>query len=418
MMKRAVISLLLCLLTFGIQAYTVKEIPNVHLSDSRRYTSDPDGVLSPRARATIDSLAADLRRKSSAEMAVVIVNNIDGADPEEFATDLFNSWRIGKEESNNGVLVLTVMDENYCIIRTGYGAEGVLPDITTGRIRREIMNPYFRNGLTDSAMTEGIRAIHTVMTDPDAAAELLDTYKHNRRQKEAGEEKEELLQILVALAIVGAAASLIIMLLYFSGMKKDGDNFTKRYKTLTNLQAAALAASFIGLGLPLLIFLFLRMRRNRLRNTPPECTVCRSPMRRLSKADGFVYLSPQQQTEQRLGSADYDVWQCPADGNTAVKEFPGITTAYSRCPRCGVRARHQVSDRIIQQPTRFRDGVGQRQFHCEYCGNDDFTNYPIMRQAPIIIGGGGRGFGGGGGGFSGGSFGGGFSGGGGSGGRW
>ena len=100
-------------------------------------------------------------------------------------------------------------------------------------------------------------------------------------------------------------------------------------------------------------------------------------------------------------------------------EFPGRTDKYTRCPKCGTRARHQISDTIIHQPTRYRNGQGQRRFHCEYCGNDDFTNYVMMRQAPVVIGGGGggRGFGGGGG-FSGGSFGGGFSGGGGSGGRW
>ena len=136
MIKRLFTLILILWSSIAAFAYTVEQIPNVQLSDSRLYTSDPDGILSPRAHATIDSLAADLRAKSSSEMAVVIVNSIDGADPEEFATKLFNTWRIGKKESNNGVLVLTVMDENYCIIRTGYGAEGVLPDITTGRIRR------------------------------------------------------------------------------------------------------------------------------------------------------------------------------------------------------------------------------------------------------------------------------------------
>ncbi|MDE6266808.1 MAG: TPM domain-containing protein [Muribaculaceae bacterium] len=417
MIKHLLTLLLLVTALLRADAYTVQQIPNVHLQDSRRYTSDPDGVLSVNARLTIDSLAADLRANSSSELAVVIVNSIDGADPEQFATELFNNWRIGKKESNNGVLVLTVMDENYCIIRTGYGAEGVLPDITTGRIRREIMNPYFREGQTDSAMVAGIRAIHDVMTDPDAASELIDTYTRNREESQKEETRRELLQIVVGLALMGAAASLIIILVYFSNNKKYGNDITGMFKTLTNLQAAALAASFLGLGIPLLVFAYLRIRRNRLRNTPPVCAACGATMRKVS-ADKHRYLNPQQQVEQRLGSADYDVWICPVDGNTEIREYPGPSNTYSRCPNCGTRARHLVSDKVIQQPTAFRNGQGQRRYHCEYCGKDDFTNYTIMRQTPIVIGGrgGGRGFGGGG--FSGGSFGGGFSGGGGSGGRW
>lgn len=419
MMKRLLIFLMLSVVGITLYSYTVEQIPNVQLSDSRRYTSDPDAVLSERARATIDSLAADMREKSSSEIAVVVVNSIDGDDPEEFATRLFNTWRIGKKESNNGVLVLTVMDENYCIIRTGYGAEGVLPDITTGRIRRDIMNPYFRNGQTDSAMTEGVRAIHAVMTDPDHAAELLDNYTRNREEREAAEERQELFELLLALAVIGGCATVIIAILFFSYRKSNGGNLTKFYQSLSNLEIASLASAFIGLGIPLLLFPFLRYNKKKLRNTPPNCKRCGTPMRKLGKTDGYSYLTPQQQTEQRLGSADYDVWQCPADGSTIAQEFPCRTNHYTRCSRCGVRARHLVSNKIIRQPTAHRNGEGQRHYHCEYCGDDEYTNYPIQSHGNVaVIPGGGRGGGFGGGGFSGGSFGGGFSGGGGSGGRW
>ncbi|MDE7154562.1 MAG: TPM domain-containing protein [Muribaculaceae bacterium] len=420
MIRRVLILFFLLLLAVGVQAYTVKEIPNVHLTDSRRYTSDPDNILSPRAHAVIDSLAADLRSRTSSELAVVIVNSIDDAEPEQFATALFNDWRIGKQESNNGVLVLVVMDENYCIIRTGYGAEGVLPDITAGRIRREIMNPYFRDGLTDSAMTEGIRAIHSVITKPDAAAELLANYETKRQQREAAADKMELLSLLALSAVFGGAMAFLLIFLYYRKRRKYGVTaLPKLYQSTLNLRAAALGTSFFGLGIPLLAYLFLRGRLKNLRDTPPACSGCSTPMQRLDKPQGFGYLTPVQQTEQRLGSADYDVWRCPSDGSVVTREFPGINSSYTRCPNCGARARHLVSDRVIVPSTTYRQGQGQRHYHCEHCGNDDYTTYHIPRKAPIVVvgGGGGRGFGGGGG-FSGGSFGGGFSGGGGSGGRW
>lgn len=420
MTGRLLILFFALLLGAGANAYTVKDVPNVHLTDSRRYTSDPDNILSPRAHAVIDSLAADLRSRTSSELAVVIVNDIDGAEPEQFATALFNDWRIGKKESNNGVLVLVVMDENYCIIRTGYGAEGVLPDITTGRIRREIMNPYFRNGQPDSAMTEGVRAIHTVITQPDAAAELLANYERNREQREAAADRQELLSLLAVSAVFGGFMAFLLIFLYFRNRRKYGGvaALPKLYQSTMNLRAASLGTAFFGLGLPLFAYFFLRGRLKSLRHTPPRCSGCSTPMTRLDKQQGFAFLTPVQQTEQRLGSADYDVWRCPADGQTVTREFPGSNSSYTRCPRCGARARHLVSDRILVPSTTIRQGQGQRHYHCEHCGNDDYTTYQIPRKAPVVVVGGGRGFGGGGGGFSGGSFGGGFSGGGGSGGRW
>lgn len=413
-------TLLTCMtLWFAAWSYTLEEIPNVQLTDSTRFTSDPDGILSKTTVATIDSLAADIRRRTTGELAVVIVNNIDGAEPEEFATRLFNTWKIGKSESNNGILVLTVMDENYCIIRTGYGAEAVLPDITTGRIRRDIMNPYFREEQPDSALINGVKAINSIVTSPEAANELIDTFVRNREENSKGEMLRELLHILIVMAFIGVMACVVLTILFKSNQKKNKQNLTQNYKYVTDLMTGSLVASFMGLGLPLIAYIFLRRKRSQMRDTAPGCSRCGTSMKRLDKRQGAMFLTPQQATEQRLGSADYDVWRCPSDGSTTVREFPGRTTAYSRCPRCGVRARHKVGDTIVHRSTHYRNGQGQRRFHCEYCGNDDYITYTIPRQSSgVIVGGGSHGGGFGGGGFGGGGFGGGLSGGGGSGGHW
>ena len=94
-------------------------------------------------------------------------------------------------------------------------------------------------------------------------------------------------------------------------------------------------------------------------------------------------------------------------------------TKYSRCPRCGTVARHVVDDRVLQAPTTRHAGVGEKTFHCEYCGNDDRQRYEIAREsdgagaaaalgAAALLGGrGGHSSGGFGGGFGGGSTGGG-----------
>ncbi|MDE5634350.1 MAG: TPM domain-containing protein, partial [Muribaculaceae bacterium] len=46
------------------------EVENVQLRDSRRYVSDMAGVLSPQALERADSILADIRSRTSAEVVM------------------------------------------------------------------------------------------------------------------------------------------------------------------------------------------------------------------------------------------------------------------------------------------------------------------------------------------------------------
>lgn len=87
--------------------YSVATVPNVHLTDSTRFVTNPDGLLSADAEARANAMLQTLMQQTSAEVVCVAVNDID-ADPDDFATELFRSWGIGKKDKNNGVLMLIV----------------------------------------------------------------------------------------------------------------------------------------------------------------------------------------------------------------------------------------------------------------------------------------------------------------------
>ena len=84
------------------RTYSVADVPNVHLDDSTRFVSNPDGILSDATVAGIDAAMRDIRRTSSAEAVVVVVDDIEGGDIDEFATDLFEKWGLGKSDKDNG----------------------------------------------------------------------------------------------------------------------------------------------------------------------------------------------------------------------------------------------------------------------------------------------------------------------------
>lgn len=148
-MKRLISYILTVVVALSAAAgvYKVDDLPNVQLADHTKHLVNPDGIVSPSGQARIDSLLLDARRKTSAEIVAVIVDDIDpDTDIDTYATELFTRWGIGKSDKDNGILLLVAKDRRKAVIRTGYGAEGVMPDIISGRILYDTMFPRFKAG--------------------------------------------------------------------------------------------------------------------------------------------------------------------------------------------------------------------------------------------------------------------------------
>lgn len=156
-----VLLLTLCLNGGAVAAaFGVNSVPNVRLQDKNNHVSDPDKVLSAEAVAAVNRAAAALEQKTGAEMAVVVLKNVGDNDARAFATDLFQHWGLGKKGRDNGLLVLLVTDppERSIIFETGYGLEGILPDVICYRLQQRYMVPDFRQGNFSAGMVKGVEA--------------------------------------------------------------------------------------------------------------------------------------------------------------------------------------------------------------------------------------------------------------------
>lgn len=155
------------LLTIAAQepssAYTIDQVPNVHLADERQYTTDPSHQLSTVARDSVNVLCARLEKETGIESAVVILPSIGDATPFDFATELFREWGIGKKKSNNGLLILYVVDQHKVRFQTGYGLEGDLPDALCKRIQQQQIIPWLKQGDWDNAVVSGMRAVYQTL---------------------------------------------------------------------------------------------------------------------------------------------------------------------------------------------------------------------------------------------------------------
>lgn len=407
-----ILGIFVYLTTWG---YTVKEIPNVHIENRTRYVSNPDAILSPDAQTLADSIISSIWSKTSSEVVAVIVNEIEPADIDAFATDLFTDWGIGKKDNDNGLLLLVAKDMRRAVIRTGYGMEGVIPDIIAGRIIRDNMIPHFRNGDYDRGTLEALVSLEKIITTPGATEELMSKYGNDAGARSSND--PDLFKSYLIFALVLSLFTGIYMVMTLWQTRKL-DRF-ERYMRLDKLTSPLLLASFLGLGIPVIFYLTHRFILKRLRNKPRICPNCEHKMEKLDENRDNDYLTPAQDMEERINSIDYDVWLCPQCGETDILPYVIKSSAYTVCNCCGARACSLRSDRIIRNATHLREGQGVKEYICSNCKNISHITYVLPKlAAPVVIVGGGSGRGFGGGGFSGGSFGGGFTGGGGASGGW
>jgi uncharacterized protein len=115
------------------------------------YVNDFAHVLDQNTVAQIESICLQIDHKAHAQIAVVTINSLDGADVESYAVDLFKSWGIGNKSSNRGVLILYAIKDHRARVEVGYGLEPILPDGKVGGFQREAI-PLMQNGNYSAAL--------------------------------------------------------------------------------------------------------------------------------------------------------------------------------------------------------------------------------------------------------------------------
>ncbi|WP_303341313.1 YgcG family protein, partial [uncultured Duncaniella sp.] len=248
--KRHFILLVNIVLVLTASAMTVDEVPNVHLASRARYVSNPSGVLSESAVSSLDAAIARLWDKTSVEMVVVAIDRIDPSmTPEEFATALFEKWGIGKSDKDNGLLLLISRDDRAVQIRTGYGLEGVVPDIIAGRVIRDEIVPRFRNGDYDGGTLAAVNRLSAVILDPSVREELMSAQKNDTPKSISdGFDGEEVFSFFLKGALAIALIMLAIIIYYIRSSRRMDDVERWRYLNTLWVPAAIVAFATLGIG--------------------------------------------------------------------------------------------------------------------------------------------------------------------------
>ena len=147
-MKMNKLSSVLCLMVLPVFSLTLEAQTLLARPDPPRLVNDYAGVLSASETQALENKLVTFNDSTSNQIAVVVVNDLQGYDRSDFAYRVAKDWGVGQGDFNNGLLILvktkSERSTGHIFIATGYGLEGAIPDIAAADIiDREIL-PRFR----------------------------------------------------------------------------------------------------------------------------------------------------------------------------------------------------------------------------------------------------------------------------------
>ena len=183
-----------------------QEFPNY----KNKYVNDFANILSPDQVLELGSLFSRIDQDTTAEVVFVSVNSSQPYSPQEYRTRLFNEWKIGKSDKDNGLLIIYFLQEKRIEVEAGYGLEGILPDSKLGRL----LDTYYVPSRNSGNTTEGIIQFSQAVSQEiyNNKEEVLAGSNNNK----ASDLFTLVIQILIFLAILGS------IIYIFTKRKKKG----------------------------------------------------------------------------------------------------------------------------------------------------------------------------------------------------
>lgn len=125
--------------------------------------TDLTGTLTAGQQAELEQKLTAFEQRKGAQVALLIVATTRPEAIEQYSIRVVEAWRLGRESSDDGVLLLVALQDRELRIEVGYGLEGVLPDAIARRIIDETIKPLFRQRDIFSGVSAGLTRIMQVV---------------------------------------------------------------------------------------------------------------------------------------------------------------------------------------------------------------------------------------------------------------
>jgi uncharacterized protein len=144
----------LLLAAFAALAQPEQEVPALHAR-----VTDLANTLAPAEQSSLEARLQQLEQETGSQLAVLLVDTTAPESIEQYAVRVAETWRLGREGIDDGVLLLIAMQDRQLRIEVGYGLEGALTDARSNRIIDSVIVPRLADGDVAGAVQAGVDSI-------------------------------------------------------------------------------------------------------------------------------------------------------------------------------------------------------------------------------------------------------------------
>lgn len=114
-----------------------------------RLVNDYVGMLQEGEKQALERKLVQYADSTSTQIAVVIVQTLNGMEPVDYAQQIGETWGVGQKGKDNGVVLLVSLgsdtEKRKLWIHTGRGLGDKITDAAASEIYRNILRPNFQN---------------------------------------------------------------------------------------------------------------------------------------------------------------------------------------------------------------------------------------------------------------------------------
>ena len=214
---------------------------------------DEAKILSASDKQAIETKLRSLNDRGLAQAAVVIVPTTNGEDIFDYSMKVADRWKLGKKDTDQGLLMVIAVNDRKMYILTGYGLEGAIPDAVAKRIINDDITPRFKQGDYAGGIIAGINRIEERLTTDPAILKQADANRVNTNSNAQSNQDGGI--PLIFLGFFGFVAGMILTSIlgrFFGSIATAGGIVTLG----TVFGAGLLGSMFVAF----IVFLFLLFR--------------------------------------------------------------------------------------------------------------------------------------------------------------
>lgn len=216
-MKNTIIVLMMAFMSLSSFAFDIPSKPN-----PPKLVNDYIGLLQATQVQALENKLVDFNNKTSIQIAIVILDDLDGEEAEIVAPEIGQQWGVGQKGLDNGIVFLIVKYSQSAIeklftqkhgdyyIATGYGIDSYLTDADAKQIAESNFIPYAK----EDNYFEGInQTIDVIISDLGEIGWQQREELEAKRKAERDEAMRKFGNGLLMFLIFGSIVGLIIFLI-------------------------------------------------------------------------------------------------------------------------------------------------------------------------------------------------------------